>query len=116
MQKSYFEKTALVAAGAGMLLMVLSLVLRVNPVEGGVVSPLLTGNLPGKILHVVLLVTCMPVWILVVSLMSFLPFSEGFVRPLSCITMVISQGILYFMLVKAGVVCLRPGKRNTGCV
>ena len=50
-------------AGVGIALMILTLMWRVNPVEGSVMPNFLTGNLFGMALLMVLLVTCMPVGI-----------------------------------------------------
>jgi len=84
MKKLPTDRIALVTAGIGMVLMILTAAWRVNPVEGSVVPDFLTRNPFGEALLLVLLVTCMPVWIptvfSVVTLASFVgvPESEGF--------------------------------------
>jgi len=89
-------------AGVGIALMILTLMWRVNPVEGSVMPNFLTGNLFGMALLMVLLVTCMPVGI--VALFSGILFgrlaglseSEGLTvgRGLA----IVLQGTVYFFL------------------
>ena len=104
MKKLPTDRIALVTAGIGMVLMILTAAWRVNPVEGSVVPDFLTRNPFGEALLLVLLVTCMPVWIptvfSVVILASFVgvPESEGF--ELGNGVAVIVQGIFYLMLGK----------------
>ncbi len=104
MKKFWTDRIALVTSGIGIALMILTAVWRVNPVEGSVVPDFLTGNPLGEALLLVLLVTCMPVWIAtvfsVVVLASFvgIPESDSFV--LAHGAAVIVQGIVYFMFGK----------------
>ena len=104
MTKFWTDRIAFVTSGIGMALMILTAVWRVNPVEGSVMPDFLTGNPLGEALLLVLIVTCMPVWIptvfSVVILVSFVGFpeSDGFV--LANGAAVIVQGIVYFMLGK----------------
>ena len=104
MKKFRTHRIAFVTSGIGMALMILTAVWRVNPVEGSVMPDFLTGNPLGEALLLVLIVTCMPVWIptvfSVVILASFVGFpeSDGFV--LANGAAVIVQGIVYFMLGK----------------
>ena len=104
MKKFWTDRIALVTSGIGIALMILTVVWRVNPVEGSVVPDFLTGNPFGEALLLVLIATCMPVWIptvfSVVTLASFLGFpeSEGFVFAGGAA--VIVQGIVYFMFGK----------------
>ena len=100
MKKLWTDRIALATSGIGIALMILTAVWRVNPVEGSVVPDFLTRNPFGEALLLVLLVTCMPVWIptvfSVVILASFVGFpeSDGFV--LADGAAVIVQGIVYF--------------------
>jgi hypothetical protein len=77
---------------------------RVNPVEGSVVPDFLTGNPFGEAMLLVLLVTCMPVWVptvfSVVVLASFVGIPESDSYGLSNGAAVIVQGIVYFMFGK----------------
>jgi hypothetical protein len=57
------DRVAVATAGVGIALMILTLMWRVNPVEGSVMPNFLTGNLFGMALLMGLLVTCMPVGI-----------------------------------------------------
>ena len=95
MKTSWTAWIAVVTSSIGMVLMVLTVVWRVNPVEGSVVPDFLTGNPLGQALLLVLLVTCMPVWIPTVFFVSFAGFPE-----LANGTAVIVQGILYFVFGK----------------
>ncbi len=105
-KKFWTDRTALVTSGIGMALMILTVVWRVNPVEGSVavVPDFLEGNPFGEALLLVLIVTCMPVWIptvfsvvILASLVGF-PESDGFA--LGNEAAVIVQGIVYFMFGK----------------
>ena len=95
MKKFWTDRIALVASAIGMALMLLTAVWRVNPVEGSVVPDFLTGNPFGQALLLVLLVTCMPVWIPTVFFVSFAGFPE-----LANGAAVIVQGIVYFVFGK----------------
>jgi len=104
MKTFWTDRIALVTSGIGMTLMILTAVWRVNPVEGSVVPDFLESNPFGEALLLVLLVTCMPVWIptvfSVVMVASFVgvPESDGFV--LGNGAAVIVQGIMFFMFGK----------------
>ena len=104
MKKFWTDRIALVTSGIGIALMILTAVWRVNPVEGSVVPDFLTGNPFGEALLLVLLVTCMPVWIptvfSVVVLASFVGFPESDGVVLGNGAAVIVQGIVFFMLGK----------------
>ena len=95
---------ALVTSGIGMALMILTAMWRVNPVEGSVVPDFLTGNPFGEALLLILIVTCMPVWVptvfSVVILASFIGFPESQGVELANGAAVIVQGIVYFMFGK----------------
>ena len=77
MKKSWTDWIAVVTSGIGMVLMILTAMWRVNPVEGSVVPDFLTGNPFGGALLLVLLVTCMPVWIPTVFFVSSAGFPES---------------------------------------
>jgi hypothetical protein len=104
MKRFWSDRIALVTSGIGMALMILTAVWRVNPVEGSVIPDFLTRNPFGEALLLVLLVTCMPVWIptvfSVVVLGSFVGFPESDSYVLANGAAVIVQGIVYFMLGK----------------
>ena len=104
MKKFSTDRIALVTSGIGIVLMILTAVWRVNPVEGSVMPDFLTGNPFGEALLIVLLVTCVPVWLptvfSVVILFSLVRFPESAAWVLANGTAVIVQGILYFMFGK----------------
>ena len=85
----------------GIALMTLTVVWRINPVEGSVavIPDFLTGNWFGEALVYVLLVTCMPVWIptvfSVLILAKIVGFSESEGVGLGNGAAVIVQGILW---------------------
>lgn len=107
--KVWTNRIALATSGIGMALMILTVVWRVNPVEGSVVPDFLTRNALGEALLLVLIGTCMPVWIPtvfgVVTLTSFVGFPESDGLVLANGAAVIVQGIVYFLL----------GKLISGC-
>ena len=96
------DRIAVVTAAIGMGLMVLTLVWRVNPVEGSVMPDFLTNNPFGLALTFVLLGTCMPVWIVavfsVVALGSVAGLPEPDAWPLGGAAAVILQGIVFLMI------------------
>ena len=104
MKKFWTDRIALVTSGIGMALMTLTATWRVNPVKGSVMPDFLTGNPFGKALLLVLLVTCMPVWVptvfAVVVLASFVGIAESDSLVLANGAAVIVQGIAYFMFGK----------------
>jgi hypothetical protein len=101
MKKFWTDRIALLTSGIGMALMILTAVWRVNPVEGSVVPDFLTGNPFGEAVLLVLLVTCMPVWVptvfSVVILASFVGVPESDSLVLANGAAVIVQGVTYFM-------------------
>ena len=104
MKPFWTDRTAAVTSGIGMALMILTVMWRVNPVEGSVMPDFLTGNPFGEALLLVLIVTCMPVWIptvfSVVVLASFVGFPESDGFALGNSAAVIVQGIVYLMFGK----------------
>ncbi len=105
---------AVVTAAVGTLLMILTIVWRINPVEGSVVPGYLTGNPAGLAVVWILFVTCMPAWITGVLLAHAVPMVNPYNRSgwiVACCLMCIVQFMLYLGL---GYVCsliLRKIKR-----
>jgi hypothetical protein len=100
MRRFWKDRTAITVALVGIGLMILTIVWRINPAESSVVPRFLTGNPVGIAVICVLLATCMPVWIPVVSLTMFIPLSGHTHYGVACGIMIVLQGILYFMLGK----------------
>ena len=104
MKTFWTDRIALVTSGIGIALMILTAVWRVNPVEGSVMPDFLSDNPFGEALLLVLIVTCMPVWIptvfSVVVLASFVGVPESDSFGMSNVAAVIVQGIVYFMFGK----------------
>lgn len=94
------DRIACVTALIGVGLMVLTIIWRVNPVEGSVVPRFLTDNPVGVAAISVLLVTCMPVWLPAVSLTLLMPLQDHAQWRLACGIMIVVQGIVYFLLGK----------------
>jgi hypothetical protein len=120
MKKFWTDRIALVTSGIGIALMILAAVWRVNPVEGSVMPDFLTGNPFGEALLLVLIVTCMPVWIptvfSVVVLASFVGFAESDGLVFANAAAVIVQGIVYFMfgkLISGWVQRFRPERHRS---
>ena len=100
MKKFWIDSTAIVFAMVGIVLMALTLAWRVNPAEGSVIPQFLRDNVAGQAVHLLLLVTCMPVWFAAVLL---LPANY----PASVVRMIVLQAIVYFLIGKAVGVCFR---------
>ena len=98
MKKLPTDWIAVVTSGIGMVLMIMTVVWRVNPVEGSVVPDFLERNLFGEALLLVLLVTCMPVWIPTVfaGVVLFGESDDGLA--LANVAVVIVQGLVYYVL------------------
>jgi hypothetical protein len=112
MKKFYTDRIAIVTALVGIILMVLTIIWRINPVEGSVIPRFLTGNPLGVAVICVLLATCMPAWIVAVSVCMLLPFAERTQDVLACVAMLMLQGVSYFMVGKLISVCVRKVKRE----
>lgn len=112
MKKFWTDRIAVLTALVGIILMVLTIVWRINPVEGSVVPRFLTGNPVGGAVICVLLVTCMPVWILSVSVTMLLPLPDHIQYVLACGAMLIAQGVVYFMIGKLISICVRRLSRR----
>ena len=106
------DRIAIITALVGIVLMILTIVWRINPVEGSVVPDFLTGNPVGRGVIWVLVVTCMPVWIIAVALCMLLPLHERAQWMLSCGAMLVVQGIVYFMIGKLISLSVRRFKRR----
>ena len=120
MKRFWTDRIALVAAGIGIVLMILTVMWRVNPVEGSVVPDFLTRNPFGEAVLLVLLVTCMPVWIptvfSVVKLASFVGVPERDALIFADGAAVIVQGIACFLfgkLISGWVKKFRTAKNRT---
>jgi hypothetical protein len=114
MRRFWKDRTAITVALVGMGLMILTIVWRINPAESSVMPRFLTSNPVGVAVICVLLATCMPVWIPVVSLTMLIPLSEHTQYGVACGVMIVLQGILYFMMGKLISLCVRKLSRRKG--
>jgi len=112
MKTFWTDRVAIVTTLVGIILMVLTIVWRINPVEGSVMPRFLTGNPVGIAVIFILLVTCMPAWIVAVSVGMLLPFSERTQEVLVYVSMLILQGVIYFMIGKLISVCVRKVRES----
>lgn len=102
MRSGLDNKVAVSFAVVGVALMIMTIVWRINPVEGSVVPDFLTGNPLGRIVVGCLLVTCMPVWIISFWLTTILPIPDPMKYHLTFGLMILLQALAYG-LVGAGV-------------
>jgi hypothetical protein len=100
MRRFWIDRIAIGTALVGVGLMILTILWRINPVEGSVVPRFLTSNPVGMGVIWVLLITCMPVWSAAVSLTMLIPLSEYMQYGVACGLMIILQCIVYFLLGK----------------
>jgi hypothetical protein len=100
MKKFWTDWTAIGFTAVGIVLMAFTIAWRINPVEGSVIPQFLKDNLVGEAVHLVLLITCMPVWCVTVFLMSD-------TYPACVVGMFFLQGLVYFLIGKAVSVCVR---------
>jgi hypothetical protein len=104
MKRLLSDRVAVATAGVAIVLMILTLVWRVNPVEGSVVPDFLTENPFGLALLVVLLVTCMPVAIVAVFsgilLGRLAGLSESEAMPVGYGLAIVVQGTVYYFLAR----------------
>ena len=120
MKNPFSDRLALSTAAVGVVLMILTLVWRVNPVEGSVTADFLTRTEWGHVVIVVLLITCLPaaiVGLLIAyglgSVLCFvLPISEDDMWIPTCVVMIIVQAALYFGIGKLISICWKK-IRNT---
>lgn len=115
MNALWTNRLGLSFAAAGVVLMALTISWHVNPAEGSVVPRFLTANLAGTAALWVLLVTCMPVWVVAVWLSSLIPVSDRLRSYLACAAMLVLQAAAYFLAGKLLSVWIRKlkGKRGT---
>jgi hypothetical protein len=100
MRKFWSGKIEFWTAFTGIVLMILTIIWRINPAEGSIVPHFLTGNSLGHAVIYTLLVTCMPVWFLAVLVITRLPISENAQWTIACGMMIILQGLVYFLIGK----------------
>ena len=108
MRGFWTDRTALSFAAAGMILMALTIAWRINPVEGSVVPRFLYDSALGRAVFWVLFVTCMPVFIAGMFLIrdgdcGWLPDWV----PVGTITLLLLQGVVYFLVGKVVSICAR---------
>jgi hypothetical protein len=114
MRSFWTDRIAIFSAVAGILLMVLTLIWRINPVEGSVVAEFLKDNPAGIAVFWFLFVTCMPAWIAATTLCELLPNSTQTSQAVTYAAILITQGITYFIAAKLISVCVRKiNKRRT---
>ena len=87
-------------AFAGIVLMILTIIWRINPAEGSIMPHFLTGNSFGHVVIYALLVTCMPVLFLALIVITPLPISENYEWIIVFGVMIVLQGLVYFLLGK----------------
>ena len=87
-------------AFAGIVLMILTIIWRINPAEGSIMPHFLTGNSFGHVVIYALLVTCMPIWFLSAIVMTQFPISENNEWIILFGVMIVLQGLVYFLLGK----------------
>lgn len=106
MRRFVLDRVPLAFAAVGAVLMTLTMLWRINPVESSVVAPFLFNSPAGQATWWVLFVTCMPVYILTMLLLTpvarFLWVPSWF--PLFGIMAVIAQAIVFFLIGKG--ICL----------
>jgi hypothetical protein len=118
MKKFLKDWFAIAFAAAGMVLMALTLLWRINPVEGSVVPRFLTDNPAGMAVFWLLFITCMPVWMATLMLGTLI---LGSVRNpdwlphwlnIFHVGMMVLQGLIYFLIGKAVSGCIRKFRRK----
>ncbi len=115
MTRFWTDRIAISTALAGTVLMVFTIVWRINPVEGSVVPRFLTGTPVGLAVVWLLFVTCMPAWIAGVffahAIPMVSPYSDSGWR-IACCLMFVTQFMLYFGLGRVGSLIVRAAKRR----
>jgi hypothetical protein len=112
MKKFSKQKIPFITALAGVGLMILTLVWRINPAEGSIMPQFLTGNPVGVVVIYILLVTCMPVWISVVFFMRLSSFSRHVPPGVVFAFMIILQYGVYFLIGKLISYCVQKFSRK----
>jgi hypothetical protein len=113
MKTFWKDRVAIAFAATGIVLMVLTVIWRVNPVEGSVVPRFITGSPVGRLVLCVLYVTCMSVWFhtdLLVGVM--LGPAQHLVRSPRWLhkfdmAKVVLPGIMYLLIGKPVSLCVR---------
>jgi uncharacterized membrane protein len=114
----FFDKTAIVTTVVGIMLLTLTIVWHVNPAEASVVPSFLLHTVSGKVIHMILLVTCMPAWF--AATLIFFPIMqchgiythhEVLMTYILYILMLIIQGLLFFAIGKLISLCIRTVKK-----
>jgi len=100
MKQFWTDWIAIGFTAAGIILMAFTVAWRINPVEGSVIPQFLKDNLAGEAVHLLLLITCMPVWFVAIFLIP-----DNY--PACVVGMFFLQGLVYFLIGKAVSVCLR---------
>jgi hypothetical protein len=101
------DKIAIVSALIGVILMILTIAWRINPVEGSVMPSYLTGNFLGSAVICVLIATSVPSWVAILpftTLVSMLGITSDL---LVGGTMILIQGVVYFMIGKLLSLCVK---------
>ena len=100
MKKLWGDKIALITALIGVILMVLTIIWRVNPVEGSVLPDFLKTTFVGKCIFYLLFGTSMPVWFLISMVDQLIPFSFHLPWFILCGGILVVQAFVYFWIGK----------------
>ncbi len=113
-KRFWLDKTALAFAAVGVVLMMLTLHLHINPFEGSVVPDFLKEG-AGLILFSILAWTCMPVWLPLLIVIDPLErlFSEQAAYYVFCGIVLAVQATVYFLLGKLIGWSVRKLRRTT---
>ena len=116
MKKFWLDRTALVFAVVGVILMAFTIEWNINPVEGSVVPRFLFDNPLGNVVFWILYVTCMPVFMMTMILFGDRNFSwvPNWI-PVWEVMMFSLQVIICFLIGKVVSVCVRKlqKRKNT---
>ncbi|MBM3298380.1 MAG: hypothetical protein FJY85_00320 [Deltaproteobacteria bacterium] len=83
----------------GVILMAVTIATGANPVEGSVITPFLTQTLVGNCILMVLLVTCVPAMVVVITVdFAFYHAGLGFPSFAHYLLLMIIQALLYYGL------------------
>ncbi len=111
MKTFLLDRLALIMAATGMILMVFTIVLQVNPVDSSVASPLVKGSVLGNLFGGFLYVTCMPVFLVTYAVWTCLslPTDWGLA---ATICMIVIQGLTFFLMGKILSVSIKTLRRK----